>query len=244
MKKEIVFVTGSSRGIGRAIALYFAKNGHPIIINSSRSEQALLETKEAILSFGVPCLSFLCDIKDYNNVVEIFKETKEKLGTIDILINNAGISHVGLFQDMTPDEFKHVIDTNLISAMNCARLAIPDMVRNKSGRIINISSVWGSYGASCEAAYSASKGGLNTFTKALARELAPSNIQVNAVACGLIDTDMNKCFSEDELNAICEEIPAGRPGKPEEVAKLAYELATGNHSYLTGQIINIDGGWQ
>ncbi len=244
MKKETVFVTGASRGIGRAIALYFAGNGHPVIINSSQSKQALLETKEAVLSFGVPCLSFLCDIKDYNSVKNIFDEARMKLGSVDILVNNAGISHIGLFQDMTPYEFKNVVDTNLLGPMNCTHLAVPDMVRKKAGVIINISSVWGAYGASCEAVYSASKGGLNSFTKALARELAPSNIQVNAIACGLIDTDMNKCFSEAEINAICEEIPAQRVGKPEEVAKLVYMLATGRHTYLTGQVINIDGGWQ
>ncbi len=244
MRKKIVFVTGSGRGIGRAIALNFAKNGHPVVINSAHSEAHLLETKEAILACNVPCLSFLGDIKNYDVAANIFKETKEKLGSVDILINNAGISHIGIFQDMTPEEYKNIIDTNLLSAMNCSHLAIPDMVKYKSGKIINISSVWGAYGASCEVVYSASKGGLNTFTKALARELAPSNIQVNAVACGLIDTDMNKCFSEDDINAICEEIPAGRMGTPAEVASLVYELATGNHSYLTGQIINMDGGWQ
>lgn len=244
MKKETVLVTGASRGIGRAIALSFAKNGHPVVINSSQSEAALLETKEAIIACGVPSLSFLCDIKNFENVAEIFKETKERLGSVGILINNAGISHVGLFQDMQPFEYENLINTNLLSAMHCSRLAIPDMVKNKSGKIINISSVWGAYGASCEAAYSASKGGLNTFTKALARELAPSNIQVNAIACGLIDTDMNKCFSNEDIAAICEEIPAGRMGTPKEVAQLVYELATGSHSYLTGQIINMDGGWQ
>ncbi len=244
MRKEIVFVTGSSRGIGRAIALNFAKNGHPVVINSAHSEAHLLETKEAILAYNVPCLSFLCDLKNYDNVADVFREIKEKLGPVSILINNAGISHIGLFQDMTPEEYKNIIDTNLLSAMNCVHLAIPYMIKYKTGKIINISSVWGAYGASCEVAYSSSKGALNTFTKALARELAPSNIQVNAVACGLIDTDMNRCFSKEDLDSLCEEIPAGRMGATEEVARLVYELATGNHSYLTGQIINLDGGWQ
>lgn len=244
MRKEIVFVTGSGRGIGRAIALKFAKNGHPIVINSAHNHNQLLETREAILAYNVPCLSFLCDLKSHDNVADVFSEIKEKLGPVNVLINNAGISHIGLFQDMRPEEYKNIIDTNLLSAMNCTHLAIPDMLKHKSGKIINISSVWGTYGASCEVAYSVSKGGLNTFTKALARELAPSNIQVNAVACGLIDTDMNRCFSKEDLDSLCEEIPAGRMGTPDEVARLVYELATGNHAYLTGQIINIDGGWQ
>lgn len=243
MKKETVLITGSGRGIGRAIALYFAKNGHPVIINSAHNKENLLMTEQEILALNVPCLSFFCDVSDYENVVGIFKEIKEKMGPVDILINNAGISHIGLFQDMTPCEYKNVIDTNLLSAMNCSHLAVPDMIRRQSGKIINISSVWGERGASCEVAYSASKGALNSFTKALAKELAPTGIQVNAVACGLIDTDMNKCFSEEDLSAICDEIPCGRMGTADEVAAFVYDLAT-KHSYLTGQVINLDGGWQ
>ena len=243
MKKETVFVTGSGRGIGRAIALEFAKNGHPVVINPAHNEQQLSETQRAILSYNVPCLSFLGDLKEYQNVSSIYSEIKEALGAVDILINNAGISYVGLFQDMSSDEYTNLISNNLLSAMHCSHLVIPDMIHNKSGKIINISSVWGERGASCEVAYSASKGAMNSFTKALAKELAPSNIQVNAVACGLIDTDMNKIFTKEDIELICEEIPAGRMGLADEVAKFVYTLATG-HSYLTGQIINIDGGWQ
>ena len=243
MNKPVVFVSGSGRGIGKAIAIEFAKNGHPVVINAVRDKDSLEQTKQEILACGVPCLSFLCDIKDYNNVKYIFDETKNKLGPIGIVVNNAGIAHIGLFQDMTPDEYNNILQTNLVSALNCCHVAIPDMVRAQSGHIINISSVWGNVGASCEAVYSASKGGLNSFTKALAKELAPSGIYVNAVACGLIDTEMNSILNEDDISALCEDIPIGRMGKPEEIARFVYELATGGHTYLTGQIITLDGGW-
>lgn len=162
--------------------------------------------------------------------------------SIDILINNAGISHIGLLQDMSIEEWNQVLNTNLTSAFSCSKYAIPDMITRKQGKIINISSVWGCSGASCEVAYSASKGGLNLFTQALAKELAPSNIQVNAIACGCIDTQMNACFSEEERATLTDEIPAGRFGMPEEVASLVLTLAEGNE-YLTGQIITLDGGW-
>ena len=169
-------------------------------------------------------------------------QDKEEFGGVDIVINNAGISHIGLLSDMSAEDWHRIIDVNLSSVFYTSKLAIPYMVSNKRGKIINISSVWGNIGASCEVAYSASKGGMNSFTKALAKELAPSNIQVNAIACGCIDTEMNRCFSEEERQDLIDEIPAGRFGTPEEVADLAYSLAT-EHEYLTGQIISFDGGW-
>ncbi len=144
--------------------------------------------------------------------------------SLDVLVNNAGISYIGLLQDMTPEEWDRVLSTNLTSCFLTCRLAVPLMVHAKKGRILNISSVWGAAGASTEAAYSASKGAVNSLTKALAKELAPSNIQVNALACGVIDTDMNRCFSEEERQALMEEIPAGRFGTPEEAAVLACQI--------------------
>ena len=143
---------------------------------------------------------------------------------------------------MTSEDWDRIIRTNLTSVFNCCKLAVPDMVSRQQGKIVNISSVWGSTGASCEAAYSASKGGVNAFTKALAKELAPSNIQVNAVACGAMDTEMNRFLSEDEMASLLDEIPSGRLGRPEEAADLVYYLALEN-SYLTGQVIGLDGGW-
>ena len=159
-----------------------------------------------------------------------------------MLVNNAGVSYIGLFQDMKPEDWDRIVRTNLTSVFNCCRLAIPMMLTKKRGKIINISSVWGVCGASCEAAYSATKGGVNALTKALAKELAPSNIQVNAIACGAIDTEMNHFLHREDLIALLDEIPAGRLGQAAEVADLAYHLGY-KESYLTGQIIGLDGGW-
>lgn len=242
MNKKTVLVTGSSRGIGKAIAIKFAKKGYNVIINCAHNEEALQKTKNEIEGYQVSCHAFLGDIGDYETAKELFHQIKKRYGSVDVLINNAGISYVGLFTDMTPEDWNRVITTNLTSVYNCCSLAIPDMVKNKYGKIINISSVWGKVGASCEAAYSASKGGMNALTKALAKELAPSNIQVNAVACGAIDTEMNHFLGDEELMNLIEEIPANRLGRAEEVADLVYHLAYKNE-YLTGQIIGLDGGW-
>lgn len=242
MKKKTVLVTGSSRGIGKAIAVKFAKKGYDVIINCAHNEEELLKTKEEIESYQVSCLAFLGDMGDYDAAQELFRQIRKLYGSLDVLVNNAGIAYVGLFTDMTPEDWNKVITTNLTSVYNCCSFAVTDMVKNKSGKIINISSVWGKVGASCEVAYSASKGGMNAFTKALAKELAPSNIQVNAVACGAIDTEMNRFLADDELMALIEEIPASRLGRAEEVADLVYHLAYKNE-YLTGQIIGLDGGW-
>ncbi len=180
---------------------------------------------------------------DEDFVKKAFDTVRRELGVVTILVNNAGVSHVGLLSDMSLTEWNQVIQTNLTSLFCCCKYAVPPMVRNQHGKIINISSVWGSSGASCEVAYSASKGGVNAFTRALAKELAPSRIMVNAIACGVIDTQMNQCFSEDERRQLAEEIPAGRFGMPEEAAALALSLVNAP-SYLTGQVITLDGGWQ
>jgi short chain dehydrogenase. len=239
---KTVLVTGSSRGIGKAIAIKFAKEGYNVVINCVKNTESLNQTKSEIEKYPVSCLAYVGDMGSYDKAKELFCMIKERFGTLDVLVNNAGISYIGLLTDMTPDDWNKVIATNLTSVYNCCSLAIPDMVRRKSGSIINISSVWGIVGASCEVAYSASKGGVNAFTKALAKELAPSNIRVNAIACGAIDTDMNKFLDAEELQNLKNEIPAGRLGGPEEVADLAYYLAEKNN-YLTGQVIGLDGGW-
>lgn len=240
--RKTVLITGSSKGIGKAIALRFAKEGYNLVINGSKDKEKLEETKAEIEKFNVACLAFLGDMGDYHKVKELFKLIKEEFGHLDVLVNNAGISYVGLLSDMTWHDWDKVIRTNLTSVYNCCSLAIPDMVQKKEGKIINISSVWGNVGASCEVAYSASKGGMNAFTKALAKELAPSNIKVNAIACGAIDTEMNSFLSEEELYQLKEEIPMGRLGRSDEVADLVYYLAEKNE-YLTGQVIGLDGGW-
>ncbi len=241
--KKTVLVTGASRGIGRAIAIEFAKAGYQLVITCSKTEAALLQLKtELEENFQCAVLSSVGDVSDYTYVEQLFAEIKNKFGGVDVLVNNAGISYVGLLQDMSIQDWNHIVNTNLTAAFSTCKLAVPYMLTKHAGKIINISSVWGNIGASCEVAYSACKGGINSFTKALAKELAPSNIQVNAIACGCIDTQMNACFSAEERLALAEEIPAGRFGTPEEVAALALQLATGNE-YLTGQIITLDGGW-
>lgn len=230
-------ITGSSRGIGKAIAEEFAKNGYHVILNASKSVDELNEAYEEFLSKGYSCEAVLADVSDYEECKKLFIKAP------DVLVNNAGISHIGLFTDMTPESFKHLIDVNLMSAFNCSHIALKTMIKNHCGNIINISSIWGERGASCEVVYSASKGGINSFTKALAKEVGLSGIRVNAISCGVIDTKMNACFDEEEKAALCDEISLARFGKAEEIAKLAYFLAEDDKSgYINGQIITADGG--
>ena len=242
MPRKTVLVTGASRGIGKAIAVKYAKKGCNVAVNCIHSEERLSQTRREIESYQTECLAFLGDMGNPADCQALFKKIRKQFGGVDVLVNNAGISYIGLLQDMTSDDWDRIVRTNLTSVFNCCRLAIPYMVEKKCGKIINISSVWGVAGASCEVAYSASKGGVNAFTKALAKELAPSNIQVNAIACGVIDTEMNGFLSAEERAALTEEIPAGRFAGPQEVAELAVSLCSG-HNYLTGQIITLDGGW-
>lgn len=241
--KKTVLITGASRGIGHAAALAFAGAGYRIVINCSKSSDELFDLKEVLeKDFSTEVLASIGDIADYPYVEDLFSRISSRFGGVDVLINNAAISYIGLLSDMSIDEWTRIVNTNLTSVFSTSKLAIPYMVHQKRGKIINISSVWGNIGASCEVAYSACKGGVNSFTKALAKELAPSNIQVNAIACGVIDTQMNACFSGEERQALIDEIPAGRFGTPAEAASLILSLASGN-DYLTGQIITLDGGW-
>lgn len=242
MKRKTVLVTGASRGIGKAIAIKYAKKGYKVAINCLKNEELLNKVKAEIEGYQTSCLSFVGDVGDYDVCAAMFREIKKAYGSLDILVNNAGISYIGLLTDMEIADWNRIVQNNLTSVFNCCRLAAPDMLHEKRGKIINISSVWGNVGASCEVAYSTTKGGINAFTKALAKELAPSGIQVNAVACGAIDTEMNQFLADDELLALTEEIPAGRLGRAEEVADLVYALNHKNE-YLTGQIIALDGGW-
>ena len=236
-----VLITGASGGIGRAVAIAFAKHKCNIIGCAKTNAKGLAETKKTIENTGVKCYTSICDVTNENAVIDFISSSTKEIGSVDILVNNAGISFIGLIQDMSIDEWNNVINTNLTSAFLMSKHIIPYMIKKQKGHIINISSVWGNVGASMEAAYSASKGGLNSFTKALAKELAPSNILVNAVSPGFINTEMNKCFDKEELNAIFDEIPLGRGGEVDEVAEFVYKIA--RSKYLTGQIITIDGGW-
>lgn len=242
MAHKTVLITGASRGIGRAIAQIFAEAGWSVGICCKKNIAELSEVKKYIEATGSQCFDFIGDMGCYEEAQKFITEARKILGPIDCLVNNAGISHIGLLSDMHAEEWNEIIQTNLTSVFNCCKQVIPDMVARQSGSIINISSVWGSCGASCEVAYSASKGGMNAFTKALAKELAPSRITVNAIACGAIDTEMNQFLSKEERDRLIDEIPACRMGTPEEVGRLALQLA-GKHSYLTGQIITLDGGW-
>ena len=243
MFNKTVLITGASRGIGRAIACRFAKEGYNLILNCHHSGD-LLETlkEELVTAYHCHILCCIGDVGDFSFVEQMIKESLATFGHIDVLVNNAGIAHIGLLTDMELSDWNRLVSTNLTSVFSTCKCAVPSMVQKKSGKISNISSIWGIAGASCEVAYSACKGGINAFTKGLAKELAPSNIQVNAIACGVIDTEMNACFSYEERKALEEEIPAGRYGTPTEVAELAFSLAT-KHPYLTGQVITLDGGY-
>lgn len=234
-----VLITGASRGIGKACAELFAKEGADLILICLKSQAELKELAASLTEkYGTSCRLFFGDVADVHFIDGMF----DQIGRLDVLVNNAGISYTGLLHLMTPDEWQHVMDVNLNSCFYTARRAVPLMLNDHRGHIINISSVWGNAGASMEVAYSASKAGINGFTKALAKELAPSHICVNAVACGIIDTDMNRHLSSGELSSIKEEIPADRLGTPAEIAQIVLQLANAP-DYLTGQIITVDGGW-
>ena len=242
MERKTALVTGASRGIGKAIAQELARKGYDLFLTCHKNEAMLLDVKHELEeTFGISCMTYCFSVCDEEKIIEMFAD----IPYLDVLVNNAGISHVGLLAEMSFAQWREVIDTNLSSCFLTCKYAVPEMIRRKKGKIINISSVWGNVGASMEVAYSASKGGVNAFTKALARELAPSNIQVNAVACGLIaDTDMNAHLSTEELSELIQEIPADRAGSAAEVAQLVGMLCDGaDNSYLVGQVITLDGGW-
>lgn len=236
-------ITGASCGIGRACALEFARAGYFAVINYKNSKANAEALEKEIKSFGGNCMLIQADVSKKSEVQRLFAEIREKNLKVDVLINNAGISSVKMLCDTDEEDYDNVFDVNMKSAYLCTREASFDMVSKKCGRIINISSVWGICGASCESIYSASKAAVIGFTKAIAKEFAPSGICVNAIAPGVIDTKMNDCFSENEKEDLKNEIPAGRFGNVEEVAKLALFLASECASYITGQVIGIDGGF-
>jgi 3-oxoacyl-[acyl-carrier protein] reductase len=242
MTMKNILITGSTRGIGRAASLHLAGLGYNVAINGVHSKEKLYELKEQLERQSIRVCAFLGDVGIYETARTFYDTACRELGSVDAVINNAGVSYVGLFQDMTPQEWDLLLSTNLTSIYNMCHAAIPDMVRRRSGRIINISSMWGICGASCEAAYAATKGAVNALTRSLGKELAPSGIQVNAIACGAIDTDMNRCFSAQELQDLADEIPAGRLGSPLEAARMIEMLLTAP-DYLTGEVIKMDGGY-
>ena len=239
--EKVALVTGASRGIGREIAKSLAKQNIKVIANYNNSEEKAIELKKELEAEGIEIDIVKADVSKREEIKKLVKYAIENYGKIDILINNAGISEYKLFTDETDEDWNKVINTNLYSAFAVSQEAIPNMIKNKKGCIINISSAWGIVGASMEVLYSVSKAGIDGLTKALAKELGPSNIRVNAIAPGIIDTDMCKNFSKEELEKIKEEIPLERIGKTEDISKCVNWLI--NDNYTTGQIISINGGW-
>jgi 3-oxoacyl-[acyl-carrier-protein] reductase len=242
-QRPLAMVTGASRGIGRATALALAEAGYNLFLIARKEAEKLKDTAERCRSLGARVETRCADIGDCEACEDIFTALDLCPGSFKLLVANAGISKLGLLQDLSPEEWDAMLRTDLSSCFYLSRLAIPRMLRTGGGKLIFISSVWGSRGASCEVAYSAAKGGVNAFTKALAKELAPSNIQVNAIAPGAIDTDMNAWLTEEERAVLEEEIPAGRMGLPEEVAALVCQIAAAP-AYLTGNILTLSGGWE
>lgn len=240
---KTALITGASRGIGAATAKALAESYDCLALISRNRDGHLIKIAQAIRTQGSSkCLTFSGDVSDYSFVEDTISSLEKDGHTIEAVINNAGISMVGLLQDLSPADFQTILSTNVTSVFNTCHAVIPYMLRRQSGRILNISSVWGLSGASCEVAYSATKGAVNSFTKALAKELAPSHIAVNAIAFGAIDTTMNDHLSEEEKVVLCEEIPAGKMAAPEEAA-LCIKQILEMPAYLTGEIIKFDGGW-
>lgn len=237
---KTVLITGASGDIGQALATTFIENGYLVVGTYYSNETAILKLKE---NLGENFHYFQSDLSDFSQCHKLIKNIHDLGLNIDVLINNAGISKVGLLQDLDEDTWNTLWNTNVTSAVALSKFVIPDMLKKQEGKIINISSVWGNKGASCEVGYSATKGALNTFTKALSQELAPSNIQVNAISCGIIDTKMNGHLTPEDINDIIDEIPASRLGTPKDIADVVFSVANAG-TYMTGQIITVDGGWQ
>jgi len=241
--KKTVLITGASRGIGSAIAKVFAKNNYNVIINYLNSKKEALHLQDNLLEEGYNCLAYRADITKRSEVEAMINEGIKRFGFIDVVVNNAGISQQKLFTDITEDEWDNMLNVHIKGMFNCSQCALPHMISRKEGKIINISSIWGMVGASCEVHYSTAKAGIIGFTKALAKEVGPSNIQVNCVAPGIIETDMNCFLHEKEKEWLIEETPLMRFGKCEEVAESVLYLASNKADFITGQVISINGGF-
>lgn len=234
-------VTGGAKGIGRAIVKELAKKGINVVINYNTSKEQAEKLQRELIDNGYKVEIYKADVSKREEVKELIEFTEKKFGNIDILVNNAGIDQFKLFTDITDEDWNNIIQTNLTSTFYTTQEVVKNMIKNKKGCIINISSIWGITGASCEVAYSVSKAGIDGLTKSLAKELGPSNIRVNSIAPGAILTDMNKNFTQEEIKEINNQIPIGRFGTPEEIAKCVNWLI--EDTYTTGQIISPNGGW-
>ncbi len=238
-----VLVTGASRGIGASIAKRFAMAGMNVIIHYRNSHELANEVARTCLEYGVRVLTVAADLREVEEIHRMQSKLQQHGMEPDILINNAGLAHYGMLADLSEQEFDDVIAANLKSMFFCSQTFMPYMIRQQYGRIINVSSIWGMTGASCEVLYSASKGGVNAFTKALAKELAPSGVTVNAIAPGAVRTDMLSHLADDDLRLLQEDIPAGRLAEPDEIASMVYFLALPESGYMTGQVVSPNGGW-
>lgn len=238
---KTVIVTGGSRGIGSSIVVELAKNHYNVVLNYNNSEEKAKKIQKDLKEQGINIEIFKANVSKREDVKKLVNFTIEKYNNIDILINNAGIDQIKPFMDITNDDWDKIIQTNLNSVFYCSQEVLKNMIHNKNGCIINISSIWGITGASCEVAYSTSKAGIDGMTKALAKEMGLSNIRINSIAPGIVDTDMNKDLSLEELQELKSEIPLGRIAKPNEIVKSVKWLI--DDEYVTGQIISVNGGW-
>ncbi|MGE5329096.1 MAG: elongation factor P 5-aminopentanone reductase [Deltaproteobacteria bacterium] len=243
MKGRTVIITGASRGIGQETAKQFSNEGYNVLVNYNKSECEAIQLKEILRKNNEGVEIYKADVSKRIEVEKMVEYCLSRFGSIDVLINNAGIAQTKLFTDITEEDWKNMIDVNLSGTFNCSQSVLKHMISKKSGKIINVSSVWGMTGASCEVHYSAVKAGIIGLTKALAKELGPSNIQVNCVAPGVIKTDMLSEYSSQEIKEIEEEIPLKRLGKADEIASLITFLASEAADYITGQIISPNGGF-
>lgn len=241
--RKTVLVTGASKGIGAATAILFAQKGYNVVINYNNSYESASLLCRSLASHGYSVMMHQANVANRLEVELMVKETLYKFGSLDVLVNNAGIAFQGLLTETDEIDFDRIIDVNLKGVYNCCKSVIPSMVSQQSGKIINISSMWGQVGASCEVAYSASKAGVIGLTKALAKELAPSGITVNCIAPGLIETSMNANLTIEEMNDFVENVPLGRIGNADEIAQAIEFLASDKADYITGQILGINGGY-
>lgn len=238
----IALITGASKGIGAKAAEYLARSGLSVAINYKSDDAAAETVAKRINALGGRAALFRCDISDPESIDSMFQEIESNLGEVTVLVNNAGVSYIGLLQDMSYDEIRNHTGVNLLGAIYVTKRAVPAMIRRHKGVIVNISSMWGEVGASCEVVYSACKAGIIGFTKALAKELGPSGIRVNCVSPGVIATDMNRELSDETISGLCEETPLLRIGKPEDVGQAIAWLCSEEASFITGQVVSVNGG--
>ena len=243
MENKSVVITGGSRGIGRACAVTFAKNGYNVLIGYNKNSEAAEETLAEIKKYGVKCAAYQADISNKDEARKLISKAMFEFGGIDVLVNNAGIARAALMTDVTEADFHELFATNVGGAYFASQAAIPEMIGAGGGKIINISSMWGQVGASCETLYSATKAAVIGLTKAMAKELAPSRITVNCVAPGVIDTDMNACYDEDTMWELAEKTPLSRLGTPEDIAGAVYFLASDAADFITGEVLAVNGGF-